>query len=136
MELNLKDRFQTFANGKMVLDIFDEIFLNLEDLAFFNDKAAQQLIQPITLVFLDINMPVVDGLETAKQIKQKIDIYNKKVSEVDGSSKLLRPLLIHLTQYDNSFKSFIKKDEEADLYFQKPISRRDLATLLKILKFI
>ena len=52
----------------MVLDNFDEMLVNLENPAFFIDKAIQQ-VQPVSLVFLDINMPVVDGLETAKQIK-------------------------------------------------------------------
>ena len=53
----------------MLLDNFDAMFVDLENSAFSNVKAAQQFVQPVSLVFLDINMPVVDGLETAKQIK-------------------------------------------------------------------
>ena len=73
------------------------MLINLEKPAFLNNKTAKQFIQPVSLVFLDINMPVVDGLETAKQIRQKIDIYNEKVNEIDGSTKVFRPLLIYLT---------------------------------------
>ena len=48
-----------------MLDNFDAMLIELENPAFHNAKTAKQFIQPVSLVFLDINMPVVNGLETA-----------------------------------------------------------------------
>ena len=81
-------------------------------------------------------MPVVDGLETTQALKQMFDTFNRKISDRGGHTTVLRPLIIHLTQYDNDFKQFIRREEQADLYLQKPISRKDLWTLLKMLKLI
>ena len=62
MELKLSDKFQTFVNGKMVLEAFDQILENLEELGEMNDSPTIQIQQPVTVLFLDINMPVIDGL--------------------------------------------------------------------------
>ena len=43
-------------------------------LGLYPDK---ECIQPITLLLLDINMPVMDGLKTTKSLKEKIDQINK-----------------------------------------------------------
>ena len=136
MDFDLSGRFKTYVNGKMLLDAFDQILGTFDELQELSDSTLKQTLQPVTVVFLDINMPVIDGLETAKLLKEKVDTFNKKVDDLGWKTKVLRPLLIHLTQYDNSFKTFIQKEEEADLYLQKPITRRDLTTLLRIMKFI
>ena len=34
-------------------------------------------VQPIKLILLDINMPIVDGLKTTRLMKERIDYYNK-----------------------------------------------------------
>ena len=100
MDLKLSDRLQTFVNGKMLLDAFDQILGTLEELGELNDSQTKQTHQPVTVIFLDINMPVIDGLETAKLLKEKVDTFNKKVDDLSGQTKVLRPLLIHLTQYE------------------------------------
>ena len=50
----------------MVLDAFDQMLEDLEELGELDDEPKNSTQQPVTLLFLDINMPVVDGLETAK----------------------------------------------------------------------
>ena len=37
MDLKLNDRFQTFGNGKMVLDAFDQMLGDLEELGELDD---------------------------------------------------------------------------------------------------
>ena len=46
----------------MVLDAFDQILENLEELDEMTDSPTKQIQQPVTVLFLDINMPVIDGL--------------------------------------------------------------------------
>ena len=62
----------------------------------------------MAVLFLDINMPVLDGLETTKLIKQRVEDFNVSLQESALRLSVVRPLIVHLTQYDNSFKQFIR----------------------------
>ena len=53
----------------MLLDAFDQILGALgafDELQELSVSTPKKTLQPVTVVFLDINMPVIDGLETAK----------------------------------------------------------------------
>ena len=64
----------------------------------------EETIQPIPLVILDINMPILDGLQTAKKIKQMfIDLNDSIRRDLEESSEpkkprtIVRPFICHLT---------------------------------------
>lgn len=46
-----------------------------------NNNDPTQNKQPVSLVILDINMPIMDGMETAKRIKQLYDEYNEMLAK-------------------------------------------------------
>ena len=60
-----------FPNGKEVIDYFDNLLANLTNES--NDKAP---LQPVSLVLLDINMPIMSGLDTFPLIKEKFEKLN------------------------------------------------------------
>ena len=92
-------------------------------------------ILPVSLLLLDINMPIVDGLECAKSI---MELYKEKNLQDNGNGKtVLRPFLIFMTQTPFSImKNFIQQDEQSDIYLEKPIQFQDLASLLKIFNVV
>ena len=70
---------------------------------------------PISLIILDINMPVVDGMQAAHLIKQRFDEFNEcliernnLIADTTNRRLIVRPMLIHLTQFDISFQQFIR----------------------------
>ena len=57
-----------------------------------------QTKQPISLIILDINMPIMDGMQTAKRVKQLYDEYNEILAKESYCAHgLVRPFLCHLT---------------------------------------
>ena len=84
-------------------------------------------------------MPVIDGLKTTKLLKEKFLKLNSSFSDSldmgsQDNQKLIRPLICHLTQFDDTFKSFIKDEEKADLFLRKPLPHVELDNLLRLLK--
>ena len=72
-------------------------------------------------------MPILDGLETLKMVKQKYTLYQDK--------QIQRPMICHLSQTNYSvMQSFLYEDEEPDFYLNKPISHSELAALLQLLR--
>ncbi len=58
-DYGLAERLVMFANGQEVVDYFDELL----------DDKNEIPIQPVSLLLLDINMPILDGLETLRLVK-------------------------------------------------------------------
>lgn len=88
-------RFKFFTNGQQVVKAIEEILI---------ETNFEETIQPIPLVILDINMPILDGLQTAKKIKQMfVDLNDsiRKNSEESSEPKqprtIIRPFICHLT---------------------------------------
>ena len=50
-----------FTDGQKVIDLFDQILTDLKYLD--SDLLGDQPYQPVALLLLDINMPIVTGLE-------------------------------------------------------------------------
>ena len=46
-----------------------------------------QQFQPITLILLDINMPVLDGFETLKRIKEIFTEHNEMLNKLFGDTE-------------------------------------------------
>ena len=60
-----------FSNGKEVVDYFDEL------LRLHSEGPKSGSEQPVSLLILDINMPIMDGFETSTRVKTLFNEYNK-----------------------------------------------------------
>ena len=65
---------KTVQNGKEAVDYFDELFKSMREQT--HEQAGSY--QPVTLVLLDINMPIMTGLEAIKIIKQQFLDFNSQ----------------------------------------------------------
>ena len=80
-----------------------------------NDSVGDKPLHPISLALLDINMPILNGFETLKQIKEMFKRHNTRLNDlmpqVQGDSHetigekpeqtlLLRPMIIFFSQYE------------------------------------
>ena len=46
-----------------------------------------QAIQPVPLLLLDINMPMLNGMETLKLVKEKFRLVNERINANDGEEE-------------------------------------------------
>ena len=65
--LNIEERLRLFQSGQAVLNFFDELLSEIEKI-YRNQRTQVGFIiyQPVVLLILDINMPIVNGVETCK----------------------------------------------------------------------
>ena len=61
-ELNVKDKFLAVSDGKQALEILEQMLDSV--LKTFVSNNSPQVYQPVSILMLDIVMPIVDGLET------------------------------------------------------------------------
>ena len=89
------------------------------------DGQDHQLVQPVSVLLLDINMPVLNGLDTTTLLKQKIaeanegqslESYLRKERGKHTKPFIVRPLICYLTQFDTNFSQFIKDHEQVEVY--------------------
>ena len=85
----------------------------------------------MSLLLLDINMPVLDGYETLKKVKQLFKDYNKNIDI--NSPMLLRPMICYLSSIEHQvMNQFLTEEEQAEIYLEKPLPKKDLAALIKL----
>ena len=90
------------------------------------------MFQPVSLLILDINMPIITGLQAAAKIKELYE----NVGRDKGGSKIIRPLIVFLSQLDyGRMLAFTYENEQADIFFPKPISMDKLEHILRLVKF-
>ena len=65
-------------DGKEVIESL-ELMLNSIDV---NDSIGNKPLHPITLALLDINMPILNGFETLKQLKEMFNRHNKRLNSL------------------------------------------------------
>ena len=83
--------------------------------------------QPVSLLILDVNMPIMHGLETSQKVKELYDAHNKCTETI-----LTRPLIVLWSQNDmRTIQQFITEDEQADMYWQKPLTKNELLSLIE-----
>ena len=58
-----------------MLDFFDTVLSTIKA-----NSLGKECVQPISLLLLDINMPIVDGLKTTKLLQEKIDKFNDQAA--------------------------------------------------------
>lgn len=100
-DIGLAEKLVLFSNGLEVVNYFTKILENIDV------RREEKTVQPVSLLLLDINMPILDGFETLKQVKQLITVFNDK-NETSMSSpctRVLRPLICYYTQYKSNVLS-------------------------------
>jgi len=83
--LSIIDQLQTFSDGEGMIK-------NLQSL--LNDLTETELlapIQPVTLLLIDINMPVSDGFETLMRVKKVFEFYNARISDQIVTDASIKP---------------------------------------------
>ena len=123
-DLQIEDKLTIYSNGVDTIKFFEYSFLALEE----DDD-----IQPVSLLLLDINMPIMHGLECSKKVKQMyIEANQERLQK--NQPPLISPLTCFMTQTPfEVLKTLIKDDEMTDLYFEKPMNPQEMQNLLKIL---
>ena len=74
------------------------------------------------------------GLEAIKIIKQMFEQFNNQEEVRNAEIKVVRPVIFFFSQYNKrSMNFFIKEDEVPDFYLEKPISEKEIRSLLTLL---
>ena len=120
-EFGLKNRTKFFGNGQQVIEFVDSM-TKLEK----KSKRDVKKRQPIALILLDINMPILNGFETMATLNERFGL--------EDYSDIVRPVICYLTQIDGQgLKPFLAPNEVADYVLQKPMPALELVGLLKLL---
>lgn len=82
----------------------DSILKPIEESGVLSSESFEKPLMPIALIILDINMPMIDGLEAAQLVKERFDELNQRLIEKNNllassthSRLVVRPMLVHLT---------------------------------------
>ena len=89
-------------------------------------------------------MPELNGMDALVQIKEKYNILNEHLKQSSGDGahasqkdEILRPFICYLSQHDkNIMGQFMKNEEKADCYFEKPMPLGDLTSLLRLINVL
>ena len=116
-EFDILEHVSFFHNGRQVVD---EVNQHLE----LNEGQ-----DPIGLIILDFNMPVMNGIEVVQEVKIIYEEFNKECRKT-GEAELKLPTIAFFTgQQDEAFKSYCTK-KGVDIFLQKPVSNQELFSLL------
>ena len=109
---------QEAENGKLALEIF------VEGLA----KPCKCQTKVPLLVFMDIQMPVMDGIVATKEIWRAINNYNRSVTEQEH---MLKPKIVALTAYQD--KKTVSECKQVGLkeIYNKPMEFEKLSELIR-----
>ena len=137
-----------FSNGEQVIAYFDELLNDIldKDEGEYEDQNRVPF-QPVTLLLLDIDMPIMDGAETVQIIKEKfvqfnLTLNNKRLlnkkdatTTLSADETVLRPIICFLSQLEKAgIVHKLTEDEQADGYLEKPLPLKDLICLLRLLQ--
>ena len=76
-EIGISNKVAMFSDGKALTDYIDQV---LNDLDLSDHVAGQRPLWPISLILLDINMPIMNGFDTMKLVKEKFRLINAYAS--------------------------------------------------------
>ena len=88
-QIGIEDRLLIFSNGKDIVDFVDTLFRDIEE------GRSDALIQPVSLILLDIHMPILSGIDAFKRISHKYQNQNEQTS-LTGSI-MVKPLICYLS---------------------------------------
>ena len=132
-ELGLVDRLIVFENSSSTIEYFKNLMDTLSENNEGNEAEVEDCYQPVSLLFLDINLPDKDSLKVAQQIKMQY----KKLQEIEQHKKVQRPVICHNSSLNlQQIQSFMYDEEKADLYLNKPIDKKTVVMILKQLQVI
>ena len=77
-EAGVADRLSMFGDGKETIDYFKELLDNI----LHDPDQVPDIIQPVSLLLLDINMPGISGIEATKQVKRLFNDANERLSNI------------------------------------------------------
>ena len=124
--VKIRNRLITFPDGQQAVEYF-------KSLIEINKIRTTTKFYPVSLLILDINMPVLNGLQAAEKIRALYKTGNENLS----GSKLMPPVIVFLTQLDfDHMRQLMYLNEEADIFLAKPLTTKNILDLLKLVKII
>ena len=116
-----------FMNGQQVVDHFESLLASCSEGA--------QVQQPVSLLILDFKMPILDGVQTLVKVKEMFDKQNSH--EDPAKPEVIRPAICILSQYQQTIvRQYTEAEEQAEIYFEKPLPEQELVSLTKILNLV
>lgn len=79
-EMGISEKLIMFSDGQNVAEYFDGI---LDAIDIQSPRNGTKPLQPVTLLLLDINMPILNGMEAFDRIKKKYNEINEKARKVE-----------------------------------------------------
>ena len=76
-EMGISEKLIMFSDGQNVAEYFDGILDSIE----LSHLDEENRVQPVSLLLLDINMPMLTGMEAIKRIKVKYEEANKRIEQ-------------------------------------------------------
>lgn len=87
--------------GKEAIQYFEELLKSITDDSNIDEMSQ---LQPITVLLLDINIPIVNGVDVIVRVKDLYEEANKELNKSllkqdQKEHHILRPLTSYLSQY-------------------------------------
>ena len=97
-----------FQDGLEAVNYFNQLLEDLQtELKFDKNPHKNGVIQPVSLLILDVNMPILNGIQVLMQVKEKFDQLEGKLSDTRKLIsytetklpivKVVRPLIAYLS---------------------------------------
>ena len=90
-DLGITNDVILLSNGQEACDYFETSLTEFQ-------AEGEPTKQPITLLLIDINMPIMTGMEAVEHIKQKYERLNQSRRE-QGKEEVARPAMFYYSQY-------------------------------------
>ena len=89
--MDIADKLITMNDGKDVVEYFEKYLTEIKS----NDQVTP--LQPVSLLLLDINMPILNGIDTLRAVKEIFELQNKtrlyrQPAPTDEEYKTQRPI--------------------------------------------
>ena len=104
-DIGMADRLVMMSNGQEVVDFFNKQLEEYENFTPDLNQISSTPPQRVSLLLLDINMPILDGLATLQAVKDKFKQFNLTQSHYhrddDSHAKqdeVARPMICYLSQ--------------------------------------
>ena len=133
-DMEIASNLIMFQDGLETINYFNQLLedLKTELASEGNHNHNGGVIQPVSLLILDVNMPILNGLQVLMQVKEKFDsleselLNSRKMISITETPlpqvKVVRPLIAYLSQNDyHTIKMFCKPEEQPDIFLSKPL---------------
>ena len=92
--------------------------------------AAEAKIENYDIIFMDISMPIMNGFEATRAIRELEDEKQRRREELDGTAKMKPALIIALTGLASAKDQAEAFASGVDLFMTKPVSFKEIGQLL------